>query len=160
MNNIFLRNSAKAIIRKDNKVLLIQKQHPGNPRFTVFPGGGQEPSETLAEALARECLEEIGAKIRVGDLLYVREYRSWLHEFHNPDRLWHQVEFFFLCELLEPLHPELADNPDPNQQGVIWVEQDMLKSQNLYPKVLREILADRLSQLDKAQNPIYLGGVN
>lgn len=158
--NISLRNSAKAIIVQGDKVLLLQKQHPGNPLFTVFPGGGQEPGETLVEALARECLEEIGAKIRVGDLLYIREYRSWMHEFHNPDRSWHQVEFFFLCELIEPLHPDLADNPDLNQKGVIWVERDTLKNQNLYPKVLRDILAGRLSHLDKPQHPIYLGAVN
>lgn len=157
---ISLRNSAKAVIIQGDKILLLQKQHPGNPAFTVFPGGGQEAGETLPEALARECLEEIGAKVRVGDLLFVREYRSWMHEFHNPDRMWHQVEFFFLCELLEPLQPELANNPDLNQKGTVWLTMEELKRQNLYPKALRQILADKLSEINEPQMPVYLGGVN
>ena len=31
-----------------------------------FPGGKVEPNETVAEAAARECLEEAGVAIRVG----------------------------------------------------------------------------------------------
>ncbi len=35
----------------------------------VFPVGGVEPGETLAEAAARECLEESGYQVRVGPYL-------------------------------------------------------------------------------------------
>ena len=34
-----------------------------------FPGGAVEPGETPADAAARECLEETGIAVRVGELL-------------------------------------------------------------------------------------------
>jgi len=160
MNHIFLRNSAKAIIIKDNKVLLIQKQHPGNPVFSVFPGGGQEPGETLPEALSRECREEIGATITVGELLFIREYRSWEHAFSNPKRPHHQIEFFFLCELTGSLNPNIVDNPDPGQLGVLWADANDLGQVNLYPRVLIPLIQQVLSHSEKPAGPVYLGSVN
>lgn len=37
--------------------------------FDEFPGGKVEPGEAPAAAAARECLEEAGIAVRVGDLL-------------------------------------------------------------------------------------------
>ena len=140
MENVIFRNSSKAIIVHNHNVLLLQKQHQGNPVFTVFPGGGQEPGESLSEALERECREEIGAIVKVEKLLFIREYRSWEQEFHNPARLMHQVEFFFECNLLEDLREDLVDNPDPGQIGALWVSINTLNEANLYPKILRDLL--------------------
>jgi 8-oxo-dGTP pyrophosphatase MutT (NUDIX family) len=159
-NKIIFRNSAKAIIVKDGKLLLLQKQHPGNPAFTVFPGGGQEPGESLSEALERECREEIGAIVKVEKLLFIREYRSWEQEFHNPARLMHQVEFFFECNLLEDLREDLVDNPDPGQIGALWVPINALTEANLYPKMLRELLPKKLQEEPSSTVPVYLGCVN
>jgi len=39
------------------------------PGLHEFPGGLVEPGESPAEAAARECLEETGVAIAVGDLL-------------------------------------------------------------------------------------------
>lgn len=51
------RETVKAVIINDNdEVLLFQGQ---------LPGGGVESGETLNEALARECMEEIGATIEI-----------------------------------------------------------------------------------------------
>ncbi len=160
MREIICRNSAKAIIVKDDKILVLQKQHAGNPVFTVFPGGGQEPGELLHDALIRECREEIGATVKVGELLFVREYRSWEHEFFNPNRPLHQVEFFFLCELTGDLDPTSVENPDPGQIRTLWLDVDELEQANLYPKVLLKHLAQRLKSKKKNEPPIYLGGVN
>lgn len=53
-----IRNSAKAIIMEDEKILLtVNKDDAG--LFYLCPGGGQEHSESLRQAVIRECLEEI-----------------------------------------------------------------------------------------------------
>ena len=64
-----IRNSAKAIIVKDSKVLLT-KNEDNEGVFYLFPGGGQEHGETLPETVKRECLEEIGQQVEVGELLH------------------------------------------------------------------------------------------
>nr|WP_317851925.1 NUDIX domain-containing protein [Planococcus sp. 4-30] len=56
---MFIRNSAKAVILKDSKVLLT-KNVDDEGFFYLFPGGGQDHGETLPETVKRECLEEIG----------------------------------------------------------------------------------------------------
>lgn len=51
-----LRNSAKAVVVHEGRVLLTRcRDHRGE--WYCFPGGGQEPGETLANAARRECLE-------------------------------------------------------------------------------------------------------
>ena len=161
MKGIIFRNSAKAIIVQEDKVLLLQKQHPGAAAFTVFPGGGQELGETLPEALKRECIEEIGAHVQVGELLFVREYRSWEHEFDDPNKRTHQIEFFFLCTLEASLDSSLVDNPDPGQIGTIWVNLQALEQVNLYPKVLIQKLPEKITSLEDGKSTfVYLGAVN
>src|SRR5687768_8900235 len=48
------RNSAKALIVKDGRILVIRKK-VGTELWYLLPGGGQEKGETLHEALKREC---------------------------------------------------------------------------------------------------------
>ena len=95
-----LRNSVKAVIIQDGKLLVLRKKN-GNGAYTVLPGGGQKHSETLHQALKREVFEEISAKVKIGKLLHIREYFSEKHGFAYEDREIHQVEFFFKCNLLE-----------------------------------------------------------
>lgn len=70
---MLIRNSAKAVILKDSKVLLT-KNIDDEGFFYLFPGGGQDHIETLPETVKRECLEEIGQQVEVGELLHLREY--------------------------------------------------------------------------------------
>lgn len=94
-----IRNSAKAIIIYDGKVLLT-KNKDQEGFFYLFPGGGQEHGEQLSDALKRECMEEIGCHIRVHDLTYVREYIGKNHQFAEWDADVHQVEFILSLNLM------------------------------------------------------------
>lgn len=48
-----IRNSAKALIIKDGKMLAIKIQDK-DEEWYIMPGGGQESEETLAKAVCRE----------------------------------------------------------------------------------------------------------
>jgi 8-oxo-dGTP diphosphatase len=150
-----IRNSAKAIIIRNNRLLVIRKSS-SQGGYAVVPGGGQKNSETLSQAVQRECFEEINAKVNVGELLFVREYFSDNHEFADEESHLHQVEFFFACSIKGNYAPEKGAIPDPGQVEVIWVPLDELDSVNLYPKTIIPILQSGL----QAGHPIYLGDVN
>ena len=68
-----IRTASRALIIKDCKLLTIQMRDSSGI-FYILPGGGQQHGETLKESLVRECKEEIGALVTVGELLYIREY--------------------------------------------------------------------------------------
>ena len=150
-----LRNSVKAVIIQDGKLLVLRKKD-GAGAYTVLPGGGQKFRETLHQALKREVFEEISTKVSVGKLIHIREYYSEKHGFSYEDREIHQVEFFFKCNLVESYHPKNGHFPDPHQKEVVWVELDQLDEANFYPVALRKILKD----LKHDKFPIYLGECN
>src|SRR3954470_802116 len=57
-----------AVIIVDGRVLAAERSAPPEVAGRwEFPGGKVEPGETDAQALARECLEELGARVAVGD---------------------------------------------------------------------------------------------
>lgn len=150
-----IRNSVKAIIIKDGKILIIRKKDKVG-WYAVLPGGGQQKGETLVKALKRECLEEIGAKVKPGKLLFVREYLSDNHEFAYQGKHIHQVEFFFECKLPSDYIPNQGDGPDSGQEEVRWVKFGKAEDLNLYPKTILPLLKD----LDQFPRETYLGDCN
>lgn len=150
-----IRNSAKAVIIRDGRLLVIELRDESGPWFQL-PGGGQVPGETLCQALIRECLEEVNALIHVGDLRYVREYIGDHHEFATEDEGFHQVDFMFACEILNPREIKPGHDPDHGQLGVRWLDIERLGEYRLYPLSLR----DKLKDPAKPGTPVYLGDVN
>ena len=68
-------NVVGAAIVKDGKVLCAQR---GEGRslagFWEFPGGKQEPGETMPECLYRELKEEFGLETEIGDFIMTSPY--------------------------------------------------------------------------------------
>lgn len=57
-----------ALIEDGNKILICQRPaHKARGMLWEFVGGKVEPGETKAQALARECKEELGVTVAVGD---------------------------------------------------------------------------------------------
>ena len=58
-----------ALIRDGDKFMIFQRPACKTRAFQwEFVGGKVEEGETLEEGLIRECMEEIGVKIKVGDI--------------------------------------------------------------------------------------------
>ncbi|OAX45347.1 NUDIX domain-containing protein [Paenibacillus sp. AD87] len=149
-----IRNSAKAVIVQDGRLLVIRLEDQYGDAY-VFPGGGQEKGEELKDAVARECLEEIGQAVTVGELLHIREYIGKNHEFAEWDADVHQVEFYFECRLIDSKATIFeGSNPDDHQVAVEWISLEELSKVRLYPKTIGELLQNKNS------SRIYLGDLN
>lgn len=80
-----------AVIIEDGRVLLTRRGEGTHlAGFWEFPGGKLEEGETAEEALARECLEECGIEVAVGEVLEVTHHRYSEKEvlllFHRCER--------------------------------------------------------------------------
>lgn len=148
-----IRNAAKAVLlRKDR--LLVTENRDRDGIFYLLPGGGQESRETLV----RECREEIGIAVEVGDLLFVREYIARHHEFARLEPDVHQIEFMFACRAVIGDDPQNGALPDHWQTGVTFVELDRLAGVRFYPAALKAPLIDWARGIRGV--PCYLGDVN
>lgn len=127
-----LRNSAKALIIENDRILCTRNQDLLG-EFYLLPGGGQHHGETLQQAVIRECLEEIGARVEVGNLLFIREYISANHELAEYDDSIHQIEFMFACTLLEPAGTNPGSEIDAMQTGIEWLPIATLEKMRFYP---------------------------
>jgi 8-oxo-dGTP pyrophosphatase MutT (NUDIX family) len=154
---VHIRNSAKAIIINEDKILLTKNQD-NEGYFYLYPGGGQEYRETLHDALIRECIEEIGQKVEIGALLHIREYIGKNHEHASFDFNIHQVEYYFVCHLMDGINNyKKPTNPDSHQIGIEWICVRDLLQYRIYPKELSKYIIKYL--LDE-KSPIYLGDIN
>ena len=79
-----IRVASKAIIVRDGH-LLVTVNAGDFPTFLLVPGGGQEHGEDAHEALRRECREEIGCDVVVGEFAFLRDYIAADHEFAEQD---------------------------------------------------------------------------
>lgn len=141
-----IRNAARALILRDHAVLALRKS---GGRFAL-PGGGQDPGESLYQALQRECSEEIGCHVSVDRLLTVADYLKPSHS--RPGHHRHVVEFLFQCRVEDDYSPHNGPKPDKRQLGVEWLPLSELSGAELSPSFLRSLLP-RLAQ----QEDIYLG---
>jgi len=154
---ITIRNSIKAIIIEDNAMLFMEGQDQDTGEiYYILPGGGQNGGETFVETAKRECLEELGAEVHVGELRLIREYIAKNHK--EPGHRWyhiHQIEYMFFCTLKTPVDMSKAEG-DEEQTGYKWISFADFESANIYPRILRSVFDDK----GEITSPVYLGDVN
>lgn len=143
----YVRTSAKALIIRDGKMLAIRLQD-GQESFHIMPGGGQEPGEPLPEAVAREVAEELGVRVRVGELVFVME--------GTQGEPFHRVDLVFRCEYRGEIE-QAALHGDTNQVGCDWLDIATLNHSTLYPSRLRRAI---MNLYEGKPQPVYLGVEN
>ena len=147
-----LRNAAKALIQRGDQIL-VTENIDDKGLWYILPGGGMEPcKETLLDALKRECLEEIGADVKVEGLQFVREYITDNHADSRTKGV-HLVDFIFRCSVDEGYNASEAPEGDSIQVGVKWMSIDELRELRFHPKALLDYLCE--SKVEPP--PVYLG---
>jgi len=139
-----IRNSAKALIIKDGKMLASKINDKGDV-FYIMPGGGQNTEELLPDTVKRECAEEMGIVVEPKSIVFVVE---GLH-----GESFHRVDLVFLCDYIgEIKNAEI--HGDKNQIGFEWLSIENLMNEPLYPSKLR-LQIIRLFNNEKTD--VYLG---
>ncbi|MBE6771390.1 MAG: (deoxy)nucleoside triphosphate pyrophosphohydrolase [Ruminococcaceae bacterium] len=91
-----------ALIRQGNKFMIFQRPVTKTRAYQwEFVGGKVEKDETLEDALIRECMEEIGVTVKVGDIFMEVD-----HEY--PDITIHLT--LFNAEIAEGTPQKLEHN--------------------------------------------------
>jgi len=153
-----VRVAARALIIRDGAVLLQVRRIAGRA-VHLLPGGGQEPGETLAEAVVREVREETGLAVAAGPLLWVREFIPRRHGLtHRGDD--HDLHCIFACTPIDgAAAAALADAaplPDAAQMAVRWVPLAALAGVTLWPESVHRRLC-ALTDDGLPLVPAYLG---
>lgn len=139
-----IRNSAKALIIKDGK-MLASKINDNGDIFYIMPGGGQESEETLEEAVIREVKEEFGLIVEPKTLEFVIEGVT--------GESFHRVDLVFLCEYIKEI-PDAQITGDYNQIGFDWLPIENLMNEPLYPSKLRKQI---MNLYNTEETIVYLG---
>jgi 8-oxo-dGTP pyrophosphatase MutT (NUDIX family) len=104
------------LITDDNKVLVSDEFIRGK-HYTKFPGGGLEFGEGTRDCLAREFIEEMNLKVKVGDHLYTTDFFQ-MSAFDSTHQI---VSIYYWVHPLEEIKVPLRDKHfdfDENQMAV------------------------------------------
>jgi 8-oxo-dGTP diphosphatase len=103
--NCLLRQAVRAIILKNQDVLMIYSDINGDYKF---PGGGIEAGETHAEALNREISEECGARITSIGKVYAEMIEIFQTEASAMD-ISRMVSTYYFCKISNQLGAQNLD---------------------------------------------------
>ena len=134
-----------AIIKEENKILLMHYNYSGIEVFTI-PGGNLEFGEEMRECLERELEEELFVKTQLGQEPII----SGDVHLKGVDTL----HVLYEAKILEG-KPEI-NKKETTADGFKWVDIDSLSELNLYPSIWGAIKDWKSNHLKEA----YLGEIN
>ncbi|MBR4057099.1 MAG: (deoxy)nucleoside triphosphate pyrophosphohydrolase [Oscillospiraceae bacterium] len=121
-----------ALIRDGDKFMICQRPaHKARGLLWEFVGGKLEPSETMEQALIRECREELGVTLSVGTV-----FMDVLHEY--PDLTVHLT--LFNAAIAEGVPQKLEHN------DIRWITADEIPDYAFCPAdaaILQKLIAER-----------------
>jgi 8-oxo-dGTP diphosphatase len=125
-----VRNTARAVVHKDGKVLIMERWRRDKAgellHYYSIPGGGIEPGETGEQAVVREMHEEMN--IVVEPIRLIADYEQ-------PDGCHH---FYYWCEFVsgEPQlrsdsEEAIAQNSD-NRYKPQWIATEQVNAESVH----------------------------
>lgn len=146
---ITTRQAVRAIVIKDNKILMVHT----NKGDYKFPGGGIKKSETHEDALRREVTEETGY------IVDQMKDKAGLIIQRNPNQfdangIFQMTSYYYFCDVKQNKTKQHLDKYEQEQEfAPIWIELDEVIAKNeailtqkgtqINPWVYRETLALR-----------------
>ena len=149
-----IRSAAKAIILRDNKVLVNRcKAYGTGEVYYDLPGGGQNQFETMEEAVIREVLEETGHHVEIVRFVALAEEiyldKKLRNEYFDYT---HRVLHIFLVKLVGSKQQEPSEI-DFQQEESVWLNLKDANHMPFHPKSL----TGNLVKLVNGPYPVYLG---
>ncbi len=128
-----------ALVKKENKVLLIEKSRGPYIGKLDLPGGGFEFGETPLETLNREVKEETGLTVLKAELLDVLSQNTTYTNTKGEERTIHHIGIIYSVEI-ESNDEQLKDSADGEDSlGAKWVEIFSINKNNFSPFVNKSI---------------------
>jgi len=149
-----IRSVAKAVIVKDNCVLLNRCYHEDGSVYYALPGGGQYQYESLEEAVRREVKEETGYEIAI------RRFSALVEEIYTDEKLraqvsdyTHRIIHIFYAEIADS-HQDVPFEKDFEMETSEWIPVERLQTlPEICPRGLQQAFLQILTQIA----PVYLG---
>lgn len=149
-----IRSAAKAIIIKDNQILLNRCRHKDGSIYYDLPGGGQHPYESLEDAVRREVMEETGFEVSV------RRFAALAEEIYTDEGLrsqypdyTHRIMHIFLAEIMGDRCVAPSEK-DFGMEESEWILVDQIET---LPEICPKGLQQALPQILTSEAPVYLG---
>jgi 8-oxo-dGTP diphosphatase len=120
-----------AVIVENGRVVLVKRAHEPLKGEWSLPGGSVEVGETLADAVAREALEETGLQVQVGSLIEVLDR---VHRSSDGRVEYHFVLLDYRCTVLSGALTHGSDAAD-----ACWVSRDDLPKYKLSDSAIRVV---------------------
>lgn len=128
---------ARAIVIKDNKLLLIRVDYSDGHVHYLLPGGGVDDGETIKQAIVRETLEEYNAIVT--PIKYLdKQYYNIEMERNGEEFVSHRVEYYYICNF--------ENYSDRKKMGV---GKEFVNPEKKYSKV--ELSYDEVKELKHKQ---------
>ena len=119
------------LIVRDAHVLLV-KHRRDEFEYWLLPGGGLDWGESIAECAVRECKEEMGLDVEVGDLIAVTESLP-------PGEMRHIVHLVLRGTVVGGT--ERVGQDDARLVGMQWHALDAWRDLTFFPPIRDELLA-------------------
>ncbi|MEX0849785.1 MAG: NUDIX hydrolase [Candidatus Dependentiae bacterium] len=112
-----IRLGVYAVITNQNNEILLTKTQSGSKVIYNFPGGGIDSGESFAQALKRECLEELGINITISKRIFSSQ-NLYPHKDFPYSRMFNLYYLVQTDELANALADDCID--------IAWVSLDNL----------------------------------
>jgi 8-oxo-dGTP diphosphatase len=154
-----IRNVSRALSIRQGQTLMLRKKTGEGPDRFALPRGAQDPGESLADTLNRECLEETATSKESAELVYVADFIKLRHP--RPATHRNVVDFLFRCVVPDDYLPrddcllQSGKKLDKHKLGVLWRALFELHQTPLFPRYLSRCLP----RLADAGGAFYLGKI-